>query len=90
MKNVPCRAAAAILACVSTVVCTPSLFAWGETGHQIVATVAARGLSPKAAKQVNVLLGGKSLADVAPLPDQLLLAGLRLRWVIESALGGSK
>jgi hypothetical protein len=70
MKNVARRAAVGIFVCVSTIVAAPSLFAWGQTGHQIVATVAARGLSPKAAKQVNVLLAGQSLADVAPLPDQ--------------------
>jgi hypothetical protein len=59
-----------ILVGVFGILSAPSLFAWGQTGHQIVATVAARGLSPAAAKQVNVLLGGQSLADVAPLPDQ--------------------
>jgi acid phosphatase len=42
----------------------------GRDGHQIVATVAARGLSEAAAAQVALLLDGKSLADVAALPDE--------------------
>jgi len=67
MKNASCRAT---LVSVFMIVWTPSLFAWGQTGHQIVATVASRGLSPKVAKEVSVLLNGQTLADVAPLPDQ--------------------
>jgi hypothetical protein len=69
MKNVT-RGAVGVLVSVFTIVSAPSLFAWGQTGHQIVAAVAARGLGPAATKEVNLLLGGKSLADVAPLPDQ--------------------
>jgi hypothetical protein len=59
-----------ILVCVFATLSAPSLFAWGRDGHQIVATVAARGLSPAAAAQVALLLDGKSLADVAALPDE--------------------
>ncbi len=56
-----------IVICLST---TSSLFAWGRDGHQIVATIAAHGLSETAAAQVALLLDGKSLAEVAALPDE--------------------
>ncbi len=46
-----------------------SLFAWGRDGHQIVATIAGRGLSLNASAAVRVLLDGRSLAEIAPLPD---------------------
>ena len=48
----------------------PALFAWGHNGHQIVATVAAHGLSAGTAAQVSQLLDGKQMADVAALPDE--------------------
>jgi nuclease S1 len=70
MNIVTRRAAVAFLISVSAMLSAPSLFAWGRAGHQIVATVAARGLSPDVAAQVAVLLDGKSLADVAALPDE--------------------
>jgi hypothetical protein len=63
----PVRAVLAL--CLSFFASAPSLLAWGKQGHQIVATIAARGLSPAATAQVKALLDGKSLADVAPLPD---------------------
>lgn len=59
-----------VLIGLSAILSVPSLFAWGSKGHQIVATIAAHGLSPAATAQVATLLGGKSLADVAPLPDE--------------------
>src|SRR5882762_5263220 len=64
------RRIAIIVICLSTTLAAPSLFAWGRDGHQIVATVAAHGLSQAAADQVALLLDGKSLADVAALPDE--------------------
>jgi hypothetical protein len=63
------RSSVVLVVCLSYAFALPSLFAWGRTGHQIVAIVAARGLSPAAAAQVATLLGGKSLADVSALPD---------------------
>src|SRR5712664_3805600 len=53
------RRIAAIVICLSTTLAAPSLFAWGRDGHQIVATVAAHGLSQAAAAQVALLLDGK-------------------------------
>jgi predicted ester cyclase len=61
------RVAAALALCFLV---TAPLLAWGKQGHQIVATIAGRGLSPKVAAQVLDLLDGKTLADVAPLPDE--------------------
>jgi hypothetical protein len=57
------------LCALSFAVAAP-LFGWGRAGHQIVATVAARGLSPAAAATVDELLEHRTLADVAPLPDR--------------------
>src|SRR4051812_39766810 len=65
MHNIVRRTAVLLVAALLT---APALFAWGHNGHQIVATVAAHGLSAGAAAQVSQLLGGKSLADVASLP----------------------
>ena len=35
-------------------------FAWAPEGHQIVAGIAARELTPKARAQVSALLGGEA------------------------------
>jgi nuclease S1 len=48
----------------------PQVLAWGKEGHQIVAIIAAQGLSASASSQVATLLEGKSLADVASEPDE--------------------
>lgn len=69
MQSIQRRIAAMIPICLAVILSVPSLFAWGRDGHQIVATVAAKGLSPAAAAQVSLLLDGKSMADVAALPD---------------------
>lgn len=47
-------------------------FAWGQEGHSIVAEIAQRRLSPKAASAVERLLGrGYSLASVASWADDV-------------------
>jgi hypothetical protein len=50
---------------------TPSAYAWGPTGHRVVAEIAQRHLTPKAQARVARLLGGRTLADVANWPDEL-------------------
>src|SRR3954464_15207132 len=67
MNNTSRRTAVLFLVSMLTV---PALFAWGRDGHQIVATIGARGLSVAAAAQVSQLLDGKAMADVASLPDE--------------------
>ncbi|HEU4506771.1 MAG TPA: S1/P1 nuclease [Pyrinomonadaceae bacterium] len=48
-----------------------SAFAWGPTGHRVVAEIAQRHLTPAARKKVSQLLEGRTLADVANWPDEL-------------------
>ena len=47
-------------------------WAWGQEGHSIIAEIAQRRLSPKAAGQVELVLGrGHSLASVASWADDV-------------------
>jgi hypothetical protein len=46
-------------------------YAWGPRGHAITALVAERHLTPAAAAQVDDLLDGQSLADVASFADDV-------------------
>lgn len=50
---------------------TPSAYAWGPTGHRVVAEIAQRHLTPAAQAKVSRLLEGRTLADVANWPDEL-------------------
>jgi hypothetical protein len=45
--------------------------AWGSTGHRVIGAVAQKHLTPKAAEQVNALLGGMSLAFVSTYADEI-------------------
>ena len=49
----------------------PQVFAWGPTGHRVVAEVAQRHLTPTAREQITQLLGGHTLAEVVNWPDEL-------------------
>lgn len=44
-------------------------FAWGPTGHRVVAEVASRHLTPQARKAITAILGKQSMAMVANWPD---------------------
>ena len=48
-----------------------SAFAWGPTGHRVVAEIAQRHLTRAAQAKVSQLLDGRTLADVANWPDEL-------------------
>ena len=48
-----------------------SAYAWGPTGHRVVAEIAQRHLTPAAQARVSSLLDGRTLADVANWPDEL-------------------
>ena len=39
---------------------TPSAYAWGPTGHRVVAEIAQRNLTPAAQAKVSVLLDGRT------------------------------
>ena len=45
--------------------------AWGSTGHRVIGAVAQKHLTPKAAEQVNALLGDMSLAFVSTYADEI-------------------
>ncbi len=46
-------------------------FAWGKHGHQIVALVAEAQVKDTTKTAIQKILGAKTLADVAPQPDEL-------------------
>jgi len=48
-----------------------SLFAWGRLGHAVVADIAQQNLDDTASAEVDRLLGGKSLASISSVPDQI-------------------
>ncbi len=47
------------------------LFAWGPKGHAIVADIASSRLTPAARKNLQLLLGGNSLASIASWADSV-------------------
>jgi hypothetical protein len=55
---------------LATVYALP-VFAWGPTGHRVVAEIAQRHLTPAARERVASLLRGYSLAEVANWADEL-------------------
>jgi hypothetical protein len=46
-------------------------FAWGPTGHRVVARIAERHLSGAAARGVAAILGAESLVQAATWPDEI-------------------
>lgn len=56
-----------LLVCVTTF--TQQTFAWGTTGHRVVAEIAERNLSKKAKKQIKKIIGNQKLAYWANWPD---------------------
>lgn len=46
-----------------------SIFAWGTTGHRVVAEIAERNLSRKAKKEIKKIIGDQKLAYWANWPD---------------------
>ena len=67
IRNILLKVVAALL----VLTLTPSAFAWGPTGHRVVAEIAQRHLTPAAQSKVSQLLDGRTLADVANWPDDL-------------------
>jgi len=69
MRKILAAGAAALVAFVSS---AQPAFAWGASGHSIVAELAQRRLTPRAADRVAELLGrGVSLASVASWADDV-------------------
>ena len=57
------------LACLSLLVSHISVFAWGLTGHRVIAEIAENHLSCKSKRQIKKLLGKEKLAYWANWPD---------------------
>ncbi|GAN00276.1 endonuclease [alpha proteobacterium U9-1i] len=69
MRKILATAAAVLLALVPS---AQPAFAWGASGHSIVAEIAQRRLTPRAADRVADLLGrGVSLASIASWADDV-------------------
>ncbi len=47
------------------------IYAWGTTGHRIVAEIAENNLSPKAKRKLKKLIGNQKLAYWANWPDEI-------------------
>lgn len=47
----------------------PHCFAWGTTGHRVIAEIAERNLSRKAKKEIKKIIGNQKLAYWANWPD---------------------
>jgi len=48
---------------------TTAIFAWGTTGHRVIAEIAERNLSKKAKKELKKIIGNQQLAYWANWPD---------------------
>lgn len=44
---------------------------WGKTGHRVIGEIASRNLTPEAAKAVNDLLEGRSIARIGTWADEI-------------------
>lgn len=51
--------------------CSQFSFGWGVTGHRAVGLIAERHLNKKAAKKVNMILGGQRLSMVSTWMDEI-------------------
>lgn len=58
-----------LLLSLSIILLTPSVFAWGDLGHQTVAEIAQRNLSKQAKNMVYDILGHGPMAEAAIYPD---------------------
>ena len=47
------------------------LFAWGQTGHRVVAQIAQNHLHPKTAKQLFEIMGHESLVEASTWMDHI-------------------
>ncbi len=66
-----CTKTATALIALLLLVVPNELFAWGGDGHKIVANIAEARLTPAARAQVQALLDGAHLADVASWADEV-------------------
>jgi hypothetical protein len=68
----PARLRLALAAAAAALAFAPApAFAWGKTGHRVVAAIADRGLSAEARAHVQLLLGVETLDEAATWPDDM-------------------
>lgn len=60
-----------VVATFLLLILAPSAYAWGPTGHRVIAEIAQRHRTPAAQAKVSSLLDGRTLAEVANWPDDL-------------------
>jgi hypothetical protein len=60
----------ALAVAAMTMAASPA-FAWGKTGHRVVAAIADAGLSAEARAHVRLILGTESLDEAATWPDDM-------------------
>ena len=48
-----------------------SMYAWGPTGHDVVASIAEKNLTKKAKKEIHKLLDGKSIVSYSSWMDNI-------------------
>ncbi len=56
---------------IALLVCSSTAFSWGDLGHQTVAEIAQRNLTPAAKQGVQNILGPEPLAGAATWPDMV-------------------
>jgi len=54
---------------VLIITCCGACYGWGSDGHKMIAQIASELLTSTAQKIVSQFIGSKTLADIAPLPD---------------------
>lgn len=60
-----------VLALLATALTAAPAFAWGKTGHRVVAQIADRYLTDEAAAAVEEILGPEGMAEAADWPDYM-------------------
>ena len=54
---------------VTIVAASRVVFAWGHEGHEVIALIAEKNMTPAALERAKAILGGTSLAEVASWAD---------------------
>lgn len=61
----------ALTICLFSMVLSSQTFAWGQNGHRIVGGIAQSHLTIKAAAELQIIMGRKSLAQLSTWPDEI-------------------
>jgi hypothetical protein len=61
---------AALLEVLILMVAPPRAFGWGREGHEVIALIAEKNMTPAALERANAILGGASLEEVSSWADE--------------------